>query len=262
VPYQKRGRALASVEFGWSISAIVGLPIVGWLIEAFGWRSPLLALGLLSLIGAMIIRWQLPPAAERRVQANLSWLEIRAIFLRGNVLASVSTALLVFIAASVYITVWGIWLTEEFNFEAGTLGLIATAIGVAELAGAGLSTLFIDRIGKKRGSGVAVFLMSVLYILLPLTQTSSPLAITALILMGVVFEFIIVSLIALFSEQVPEARGTVLSLTFLGIGLGSAIAPPITTTLWQQYGLQMVCAVAAISLLAAFGLMWKFVSEF
>ena len=262
VPYQKRGRALASVEFGWSISAIVALPVIGWLIETFGWRSPLLALSLISLIGAFIVQWQLPPTGERRVQASLPWLEIRTIFLMGNVIASVSTAFLVFVAASVFITVWGIWLTAEFNFDAVILGLVATAIGVAELGGAGLSSLFIDRIGKKRGSGLAVFLMTVAYILLPLTQSASALAIATLIVMGTIFEFTIISLIALFSEQVPEARGTVLSLTFLGIGLGSAIAPPITTILWEQYGLGIVCAVAAASLLAALGLLWKFVPDY
>jgi predicted MFS family arabinose efflux permease len=262
VPYQKRGRALAAVEFAWSISAIVALPIVGWLIEAFGWRSPLLALSLLSLVGALIVQWQLPPAAERRVQTNLPWLKIKTIFLRGNVIASVGTAFLVFVAASVFITVWGIWLAAAFNFEPVMLGLVATAIGVAELTGAGLSSLFIDRVGKKRGSGLAVFLMSVAYILLPLTQSASSLAIAALVVMGTIFEFTIISLIALFSEQAPEARGTVLSLIFLGVGIGSAIAPPITTTLWEQYGLGMVCGVAAASLLAAFGLLWKFVPDY
>ena len=262
VSYQKRGRALAAVEFGWSISAIVALPIVGWLIEVFGWRSPLLALTLLSLIGALIVQRQLPPTAERRVKTNLPWLEIRTIFLRGNVIAAVGTAFLVFVAASVFITVWGIWLTEAFNFEPVMLGLVATAIGVAELGGAGLSSLFIDRIGKKRGSCLAVFLMSVAYLLLPVTQSASILAIVALVVMGTIFEFTIISLIALFSEQAPEARGTVLSLIFLGVGVGSAIAPPITTTLWEQSGLGMVCAVAAGSLLAAFGLLWKFVPDF
>jgi predicted MFS family arabinose efflux permease len=262
VSYRKRGRALASVEFGWSMSAIVALPIVGWLIETFGWRSPLLALSLLCLIGAIIVQWRLPPAAERRVQTSLSWLEIRTIFLRRNVMAAVSTALLVFTAASAYITIWGIWLTEAFGFDAVALGLVGTAIGVAELTGAGLSTLFIDRIGKKRGSELAIFLMAVAYILLPFTQGGSALAIAALIAMGTIFEFTIISLIALFSEQVPEARGTMLSLAFLGIGIGSAIAPPITTTLWEQYGLGAICAVATACLLAAFGLTWKFIHEY
>jgi DHA1 family inner membrane transport protein len=260
-PYQKRGRALATVEFGWSMSAIVTLPIIGWMIDMFGWRSPFLALSLLSLVGAIIVWWQLPPAAERHAQTSLSWRETKAIFLRGNVMASVSVALLVFVAASAYLTVWGIWLTADFQFDAVALGLVATTIGIAELVGAGLSGLFIDRIGKKRGSELALLLLIVTFILLPLTQGRVSIAITALVVMGIVFEFTIVSLIPLYSEQVPEARGTVLSLIFLGIGIGGAMGAPIATTLWEKYGLWAVSAVAVACLLAAFGLAWKFLNE-
>lgn len=177
-------------------------------------------------------------------------------------MAAVSVALLVFVAASTFITVWGIWLSEEFKFDAITLGWVGTAVGVAELAGAALSSLFIDRIGKKRGAEWAFLLLVIVLSLLPLTQnTTTAIAIATLVVLGIGFEFTIVSLIPLFSEQVPEARGTVLSLTFLGIGIGSAIAPPITTTLWELYGLGAVCAAAAACLLLAFGLTWKFLHE-
>jgi len=262
VPYQKRGRAIASVEFAWSMSAIVALPIIGWMIDAFGWRLPLLVVGLISLGGALLVWWQLPPTTGRHVQASPSWVATKNVFLTGNVMAAVSVALLVFVAASIFITVWGIWLSEEFKFDATTLGWVGTAVGVAELAGAGLSSLFIDRIGKKRGSEWAILLLVVTFLLLPLTQnTAAIVAIATLVILGIVFEFTIVSLIPLFSEQVPAARGTVLSLTYLGIGIGSAIAPPITTTLWERFGLGAVCAAAAACLLLAFGLTWKFLHE-
>ena len=262
VPYQKRGRALASVEFAWSTSAIVALPIIGWMIDTFGWRLPLLAVGLLSLGGALMVWGQLPPTRERHVQTSSSWLATKTIFLRGNVLASVSVAFLVFVAASIFITIWGIWLSQEFKFDATTLGWVGTAVGIAELVGAGLSSLFIDRIGKKRGSAWAILLLAITLILLPLTQnTIATIAIATLIVLGIIFEFTIVSLIPLFSEQAPEARGTMLSLTYLGVGFGSAIAPPITTTLWELSGLGAVCAAAAACLLLAFGLTWKFLHE-
>ena len=61
VPYQKRGRALASIEFAWSSSAIVALPVIGWMIDRFGWQAPYYALSLLSLVGAIVVWRQLPP---------------------------------------------------------------------------------------------------------------------------------------------------------------------------------------------------------
>ncbi len=260
VVYQKRGRALAAVEFSWAAAAIFVLPIIGWMIDAFGWRVPFLALSLFSLIGAAIVGWYLPPTTVRHTQ-SLSWSETRAVFLKKNILASMGVACLIFVAASSFLTVWGIWLTADFSFNAATLGLVATGIGIAELVGSGLASLFIDRIGKKRGSSLGLLLLLVAFVLLPLTQSRLFIIIAALITMGTLFEFTIVSLIPLYSEQVPRARGTVLALGFLGAGVGSAIGAPITTTLWEQHGLWAVCAMDITCLLAALGLIRKFLHE-
>ncbi|NJN93287.1 MAG: MFS transporter [Anaerolineales bacterium] len=51
VVYQRRGRALAIIEASWAVAAIIFLPLVGWLIDKFGWRSPFMILGLLSCWG-------------------------------------------------------------------------------------------------------------------------------------------------------------------------------------------------------------------
>ena len=261
VPYQKRGRALASIEFAWSSSAIVALPVIGWMIDRFGWQAPYYALSLLSLVGAIVVWRQLPPAADRHLRIEFSWSAIQAILARANVISAISVALLVFMAATAYLSVWGIWLTSEFNFEPVALGLVGTGIGLAELVGAVLSSLFIDRIGKKRGSlGILIILMAGLT-LLPLTQGAVFAAITALVVMGTFFEFAIVSLIPLFSEQVPAARGTVLSLVFFGIGVGSAIGTPVATLVWEKFGLGAVSMVAISCLLVSFGLTKKFLIE-
>lgn len=257
VSYQKRGRALAAVEFSWSVSAILVLPIVGWMIDSFGWRSPFMTLSILSFTGAAIVWWRLPPTGERQIRTNLPWSETKDVFLRSNVMAAVSVSLLLFVAVSSFLTVWGIWLTADFQFDAASLGWVGTGIGIAELVGVSLSSLFIDRIGKRRGSGLGLLLLAVALIFLPFTQNSLFATIAMLIITGTLFEFTIVSLIPLYSEQVPEARGTVLSLTFVGIGLGAAIGPPVTTTLWDSYGLGAVCAVATVCLVVAFGIMVK-----
>lgn len=261
VSYRKRGRALAAVEVSWSLTAIIILPVIGWMIDTFGWRSPFLALSLLSIVGAIIVWRGLPPAAGHHTPAGLSWFETQAVFFRTNVLGAVGMAMLIFIAISSFLTVWGVWLTASFQFDAAKLGLVATGIGLAELVGVSLSSLFIDRIGKQRGSGLGLLLLVVAFALLPLSQNNLLAAISMLIMMGIFFEFTIVSLIPLYSEQVPEARGTVLSLMFLGTALGGAMGAPITTTLWEQYGLWAVCAVGTTCLAVAWLIMRKFLHE-
>jgi predicted MFS family arabinose efflux permease len=260
VSYDKRGRALAAVEFSWAGAAIFFLPGIGWLIDTFGWRSPFFIVSLLSLMGTVFI-WRYLPPAKHHTPVRLSWPEMGRLFLRPNVLASTTVALLLFVAATCFVSVWGIWLTTDFGLKAVTLGLVATAIGVAELTASGLSSLFIDRMGKRRGSGLGLLLSALTLLLLPLTQSYLPLAIVTLVVIGLFMEFTIVSLIPLYSEQAPEARGTVFSLILFGIAIGASAGTPITAILWETYGLWGVCIVAAICLFVAFGLMWKMMRE-
>jgi DHA1 family inner membrane transport protein len=260
VSYQKRGRALATVEFSWALVAILILPIVGWLIDTFGWRTPFLILGPLALLGTLII-WFGLPRVEHHTQAGLSWTVARTVCFRPNVLAVIAMAWLIYVALSSFLSLWGIWLTGDFGLNAAALGLVATAVGITELGGSISSSLFIDRIGKKRGSGLGLFMAGLVFLLLPLTQGQLSLAVAGLVGLGLLMEFTVVSLFPLYSEQVPEARGTVLSLMLLGSSIGLAIGPPLTATLWQQYGLWAVCVVAAACLFTALGIMWRFLRE-
>lgn len=260
VAYERRGRALAIVEASWAITAIIFLPVIGWLIDAFGWRVPFFIMSLFSLLGALVV-WCYLPSTAHHTQTNLSWTEMRRLCLRPNILASILVALLLFITVDCFISVWGIWLSADYGLDAAALGLVATGIGLAELVGSASSSLFIDRIGKRRGSGLGLFLTAAILLLLPLTQNFFFLAIATLIIAGACIEFTIVSLIPLYSEQAPQARGTMFSLILLGASIGGAIGTPIAATGWETFGLGGVGAIAAACLLAALALMWKFLRE-
>ena len=158
-------------------------------------------------------------------------------------------------------TIWGIWFSADFGFDAAALGLVATSIGLAELGGIVFSGLFIDRIGKRRGSQIGLLLAAVAFGLLPLTQTTLLLAILALVGLGGLMEFTIISLLSLYSEQVPEARAMMFSLVGLGIAIGMALGSPITVALWEKVGLWAVCAVSTSCLLLAFILVWRVLEE-
>lgn len=260
VAYHKRGRALATIEFSWALAGIVSLPVVGWMIDSFGWQVPFFIEGLLSLIGAALV-WFGLPATETRSQTKLNASTLVRVWRYRNVLASMAVGLLLFVGIGTYATVWSIWLTADFSLTAVTLGLIATVIGIAELGGSGLSSLFIDRIGKKRGSQAGLLLAAMAFMLLPLTQANLYLAVVGLVGLGLFLEFTVVSLIPLYSEQVPDARATVFSLVALGISVGVACGSPLAASLWEQFGLWAVSIVAAACFVAAFGLTSKYLKE-
>lgn len=260
VTYQKRGRAMGVVEFAWAIAGIVSLPIIGWMIDAIGWQSPFLVLAVASLLGAALV-WLMLPQVEHRSHLSLSRAEILSVCFQPNVVASIGVATLVFVAVTCFITLWGVWLSADFGLTAAALGLVATGIGLAELGGAGLATLFIDRMGKRRGSQLGLLIAAAGLLLLPLAQGSLIASVSGLILLGVCLEFSIVSLIPLYSEQAPEARATVFAMVAFGIAIGSAVGSPITTMLWEQFGLWAVCMVAAAGLVMAVVLINWFLRE-
>jgi YNFM family putative membrane transporter len=256
----KRGRALGAIEFGWATDGIVALPIVGWMIDAFGWRSPLVVLGFFSLFFAVVI-WLFMPKVEAHTHTHLSAGELWQVFVRPNVLATVMVGMLLFTGVGIFATVWGIWLTTDFGLTAATLGLIATGIGIAELAGSGSSSLFIDRIGTRRGSLFGLISAALIFLALPITQISLPLAIGGLVIFSLFLEFTIVSLMPLYSEQAPESRAMVFSLVAFGASIGSAISSPLTALLWENYGLAAVSVAGAASLFVAAGLVWRLLTE-
>lgn len=259
-PFERRGRALASVDISFAFSGMAIMPIVGWVIDAWGWRTPFLILSALSLLAAIVIWFKLP-ATETRTQSDSANIGVWQVFKRRNVMASVVVSMLFFVAVGIFMTFWSIWLSADFDFDAVDLGLMATSIGVAELTGVILSGLFIDRIGKRRGSMIGIALAALAFMLIPLTQGNLSWIRVALVITGVLVEFGIVSLFPLYGEQAPDARATVFSLVALGNGIGLGLGPPLTTALWNWQGLGAVMIVGAVSLIFSFIMVWAFLSD-
>ena len=57
VPYERRGRVLAVTELGWSLSFIIGVPFMGFLISRWGWMSPFWTLTLLGICSLLLLNW-------------------------------------------------------------------------------------------------------------------------------------------------------------------------------------------------------------
>ncbi len=51
VPYERRGMIIGIMEMAWAGSSLVGIPLVGLLIDRLGWRAPFFVLGGLGLLG-------------------------------------------------------------------------------------------------------------------------------------------------------------------------------------------------------------------
>src|SRR6056297_811399 len=69
LPYSKRSRYLGIVEYSWALAGIIGLALIGVLIELFSWREPLYVLGG-GLIASSLLLGTLPKTEGGRVSGG------------------------------------------------------------------------------------------------------------------------------------------------------------------------------------------------
>lgn len=246
--HDKQGRALGAVEMSWATCAILILPVAGWLLDRFNWQAPLFALCFISYLGAVMVWVALPPS-ELRESAALSRADWQRFLSRINVAMVPVAAFTLMVAIASLNSMWSTWFTTDFGFTAIMLGLVATGIGIAELTGSLNVSLFFDHIGRYRSCTASIILFIVSFALLPFISESPTTAIAMLIVTVLCGELALVSLLPVYATQLPEARGTVLSLAFLGGNLGAAMGVPLALTMLTHYGVAGVSVVAITSLM-------------
>jgi predicted MFS family arabinose efflux permease len=246
VSYARRGLVLGLTELSWSLSTILGVPVVAALISAGSWRSPfpyLVGFGLLMILLTAVLVPLAPPdqRSHGRLFASL-----------GQVLRSpqarilLSMGLCFTLGNEVINLLFGVWLEDRFSLQIGALGAVAALIGISELGGEGLASWLADKVGKAAAVKIGIFgniLSALALVLLGQWQWG---AILALFLFYLSFEFMLVSSLPLISEVLPQARATLMATNIMFFSLGralGAIGAP-----WLYAAGFWVNAVAAIGL--------------
>ena len=260
VPYERRGRAMAAVDMSFSTAGMLGLPIIGWMIEVWNWQVPIILLACLSFIAALVIGFRLPKT-QQRTQTTAIELNMWKYFRKTSIVASMVVSILLLFVFILFMTFWALWLSEDFGLGPFEIGLVATRVGIAEFLGLLLAGLFIDRIGKRRGSLMGLLASAILFLLIPVFQQTLFSVQVILVLTALAIEFTMTAAIPLFAEQAPEARATVFSLVAVGNTIGMGLGTPVSASLWAWNGLRPIIIVAVFSSLLAFFLVWKYLRD-
>jgi predicted MFS family arabinose efflux permease len=261
VPYQRRGLAIGLVEFAWAGSSLVGIPLVGLLIDRLGWRSPFFALGSLGLLSAAVLA-VLIPSDHRQPQDTEGTTSLRQAWRRLSreraALGALGFGFLISAANDNLFVVYGAWLEESFGLSIVALGMATIVIGAAELLGEGLTASIADRLGLKRAVMTSLALSALSYVLLPLVgRRTLPLALAGLFFLFLTVEFSIVTGFSLFTEILPDARATMMSGIVATTSVGRMIGALAGGPVWLAGGLTATGLVsAAISGLALISLAW------
>ncbi len=263
IPYAERGRAMSISELSWSAAALIGLPLFGIVVQYAGWRAGFVALGILGLLMMALTRWGIP-GNEGSVQHTGGGLWRRSfheIIRQPVALAVLLTAVLNAASNENIGVVFGEWMKNAFLLDAIALGLVASAIGFAELGGELVSVALVDRVGKHRLVRICLLACAGAYALLPVLGQNAIMATLGLVLTFFFFEISVVAAIPLVSEVVPTARATLLALNVGAFALGRTIGSFIGPFVFASGGWTANALVSAGGVLLTLAVWHLFVRE-
>jgi len=260
VPYQRRATAIGFLEISWAGSTLLGIPLIALLIDNVGWRSPFFAMGTIGILGALALILFFPKI-EKSGSEPARTLPLKAMLqtLLQDKASLGAVAYVFFFSAAIdnLFVVYGAWLEKAFDVGIVVLGMGTGVIGVAELIGEIMVATISDRYGLKRVTTLGVTLCIFTYALLPFVAQSFVLALAGLFIHFLIFEFTIISSVALCTELRPDMRATLLAGFFAAAGLGRIVGALIGGPVWLAGGIVATGMVSGgITVLALMSLRW------
>lgn len=260
VPYERRGMAIGLLEFSWAGSTLAGIPVIGLLIDRFGWRSPFLVLGAVGLLTMLALVILIPnekgPSIIGETPGGIlkSWHRVGK---ERAALGVLGFAFLVNAANDNLFVVYGAWLEGAFSLSIVALGVGTIVIGLAELLGESLTATLADRIGLKQSVAMGLIFCILSYVILPFLEHSLTFALTGLFWVFLTFEFSIVSCLSLCTELLPGSRATMMASLIAAAGLGRVVGAVLGGFIWERGDIFVVGTVSAgLCALALCVLVW------
>jgi len=220
----RRGRALAFVFLGMSLSYAMGIPLGAWLGFAAGWHAPLWAGAALSALCCVLLA-RLVPA---RIDApGASFTGLGGLLRQPALLAVLGLTLLSFTAIFTVFSYIGPVLRALAPMSSTSLSLTLAAFGLSGVAGTMLGGRAGDRFGAQRSCMVSLGVLASMMALLPLTA-GQPSAMLAVMLVWGLAGFSMMApqqarLAAMAGAHAPLALSLNASMLYLGTAAGAAV---------------------------------------
>ncbi|ACL03380.1 major facilitator superfamily MFS_1 [Desulfatibacillum aliphaticivorans] len=253
IPFEKRGMVVGLLEVAWAASMLIGIPLIGYAIEKWGWRSPFIILGCLCLGGMVLLFFfipgeKAPTASGKGVGYKTAW---KALVRERSCLGILGFSFFLCAGNDCLFIASGAWMEESFGLGIAALGMGAGIIGLAELCGEGLTASLSDKIGLPRAIMLGGICCAASYCLLPVLSFSLPSALSGIFLVFMAFEFTIVSTLALSTELLPAYRATLMSGLLSFAGLGRSFGTLMGGFLWERMGIPGIGVFSAVMTISA-----------
>ena len=259
-PFRERGRAIAAVIGMNTMASVAGVPIAGIVSEATSWRLSVAIVGVLSLAAAVVVLLRLPGAQGTNRESRVRALYALIVGDRSAVSAVGSSFL-----GALYWFTWSTYLVvffqSTFGLSEGAAATVALTQGLGVILGSQIGARLAARLGHRPIVAGAIVISAVILFLL--TNVPVPLVVAALL--NLALSTVIGARFAtnnvLISEQVPEARGTMLALSQSLQGMAVVVGATVGGLIIDGQGFGLIGTYSlVVALLAAF-IVLRFVRE-
>jgi predicted MFS family arabinose efflux permease len=210
--YRERGNVMGTVIGLNTLAGVVGVPLAGIIAEATSWRIAIGMVGILSILASSLLLWKLHPAQIALNESRIAEI-YRSIVTNRSALGAIGSSFLGALYWFTWATYIVVFFERAFALSQGVASTFALTQGLGVLLGSQLGARLGTRIGHRPVVAGSVLLSGVLLLLQ--TNLTPPLLATALlnVALSAVIGARFASNTTLLTEQVPEARGTLLALS-------------------------------------------------
>ena len=248
--YRERGTAVATVFAANTLGQLAGVAVAGIVAERLGWRTSLGLSGLFLVLAAMVVFLVAPkssPTVRGDLAAAASYLRLLRI---RSAVALLGSILFGLIAWSTWTTFIVVFLQFTFGLSQGLASTYALVVGAGQLVGSQLGGRLGDRVGQRPVVAAAMPFFGL--ILLVIVSGTMPLLVVVglQLLAAIAFGMRSTSNVALLTEQVPSARGTMMALGGVIASAAAVIGSSVGGLLVDHSGfgaMAVFCCISAIA---------------
>ena len=256
VPPERAGRAIAVVVSGLTVATVLGVPLGALLGQAFGWRTPFLAIAVVAAAGGAVLAVAMPrtPAPQTGARSELRVLR------RRPVLLAIATTAVGFAGVGTVLTYLVPLLTEVSGFSAGAASVLLLAYGVGSLLG-NLAAGRLTDVSPTMTVRLVFLGLTLVLAALPFAAPSKPAVVVAVLVFGLLATATIAPLQGMLLRHAADAPTLSVAVNVSGFNLANALGAALGGGFVAAGALRWNGLAGAVLALAGLGLTWLAVSR-
>jgi predicted MFS family arabinose efflux permease len=244
----ERGKAVGLIMLGWSISAVVGMPLGSYLGAHLGWRAAFASVGLLSAAVAAWVWIQIPPKLFVAPLDRAAWKSVltnRPLLLAVSVTAIQSGGMFTVFAYMALV------FKESVGASPAVISILFACFGVTGVIGNVVAARMVDRIGTARVILITLSCMALPMLLWPLAHGSLAITVALLLVWGLGCFAVNGAQQARLIDLAPRLASATISLNSSAMYLGQAFGALVGGAVLVSYGLGPLPIIGAALVLLA-----------